>query len=98
MKSVADVYHHILPLQTAFPTIKKILQIGLTLAVNTAQCERSFYALKRIKSYLRTTMTEKRLTDIALLSIETDLSGSISLDDVVTEFEGKDKNRTIMLF
>ena len=42
-------------------------------------------------------MTEKRLTDIALLSIETDLSDSISLDDVVTEFEGKDKNRTIML-
>ena len=67
------------------------------LPVNTAHCERSFSALKRIKSYLRTTVTEKRLTDIALLSIETDLSDSISLDDVVTEFEGKDKNRTIML-
>ena len=97
LKSVTDVYCQILPLQTAFPTIKKILQIGLTLAVNTAQCERSFSALKRIKIYLRTTMTEKRLTDIALLSIETDLSDTICLDDLLTEFEGQDKNRTIML-
>ena len=31
-------------------------------------------------------MTEKRLTDIALLSIETDLSDTISLDDVGTEW------------
>ena len=33
---------HIHPLQAAFPTFKKILQIALTLAVSTAQCERSF--------------------------------------------------------
>ena len=39
----------------------------------------------------------KRLTDITLLSIENNLRDSICLDDVVTEFEGKDKNRTIML-
>lgn len=43
-------------------------------------------------------MTEKRLADIALLSIENDLSSNLSLDDVVNEFGGKDKNRTIMLF
>ena len=82
---------------TLVPTIKKILQIGLTLALSTAQCERSFSTLKRIKTYLRLTMTEKRLTDIALLSIESDLGETICLDDVVTEFEGKDKNRTMML-
>ena len=55
------------------------------------------FCIKRIKTYLRTTMTEKRLTDIALLSIENELRDTISLDDVLTEFEGKNKNRTIML-
>ena len=55
------------------------------------------YCIKRIKNYLRTTMTEKRFTDIALLSIENELRDAISLDDVITEFEGKIKNRTIML-
>ena len=39
-------------------------------------------------------MTEKRLADIALLSIENDLSSNLSLDDVVNEFGGKDKNHT----
>ena len=42
-------------------------------------------------------MTEKRLMDIALLSIGNDLSDTICLDDVLKEFEGKDENRTIML-
>ena len=55
------------------------------------------FCIKRIKTYLRTTMTEKRLTDIALLSIENELRDTISLDDVLTEFEEKNKNRTIML-
>ena len=55
------------------------------------------FCIKRIKTYLRTAMTEKRLTDIALLSIENELRDTISLDDVLTEFEGKNKNRTIML-
>lgn len=48
LNTVIDVYWHILPLQTAFPTVKKILQIGLMLAVSTAQCERLFSALKRV--------------------------------------------------
>ena len=43
-------------------------------------------------------ITEKRLADIALLSIENDLSDEISLDDVVTDFCGQDKNQTIILF
>ena len=43
-------------------------------------------------------MTKKRLTDIALLSIENDFSDKISLDDLVTDFSGQDKNRTIILF
>ena len=38
-------------------------------------------------------MTEKRLTDITLLSIEYNLRDGICLDDVVTEFKGKDKKR-----
>lgn len=72
LESVLDVYSHLLPLQTAFPTLVKLLRIALTLAVSTAQCERSFSALKRIKTYLRTTMSEQRLSDMFLLSIERD--------------------------
>lgn len=93
-ETVVDVYSRIQPLQVAFPTLTQIFCIALTLAVSTAQCERSFSALKRIKNYLRSTMSEQRLTDISLLSIEKDLSNDISMED---RFESGDKNRSIIL-
>ena len=42
-------------------------------------------------------MGEQRLSDIAILSIERDLSNKISFDDVMERFECGDKNRTIIL-
>lgn len=88
-------------MQAAFPTISKLFAVTLTLVVSTAQCERSFSTLGRIKTHLRTTMTNERLADISLLSLERDLC-SIELvpsfiEDTLAEFEGVDKNRTIKL-
>ena len=85
------------PLKTAFPLLIKLIQIALTIAVSTASCERSFSALKRIKTYLRSTMTQQRLVDLAILSIERELSLEHSLDDVVKRFSTEDKNRRISL-
>ena len=60
----------------------------MIIAVNTADCKRSFSALKRIKTYLRSMMCEQRLTDLAILSIEREISGMLSLDEVVDRFAG----------
>ena len=97
MNSIADVLLELSSLRIAFPLLTKLLQIALTTVVSTAHCERSFSALKRIKSYLRSTMTEQRLIDLAVLFIERELSKQISLDQVVNEFANKYKNRRIML-
>ena len=87
---IIDVVRELSPLRIA-------LQIALTIAVSTAHCERSFSALKHIKSYLRSMMTQQRLVDLAILSIEKELSQSLSLDNVVNKFASQEKNRTIML-
>jgi hypothetical protein len=97
LDEIIDVLHELSPLRVAFPLLVKLLQIALTIAVSTAHCERSFSALKRIKSYLRSTMTQQRLVDLAILSIEKELSQSLSLDNVVNKFASQDKNRRIML-
>lgn len=94
---VIGVLCELSPLRTAFPLLVKLIQIALTIAVSTAHCERSFSVLKRIKSYLRSTMTQKRLVNLALLSIEKELSQNLSLDDVVHRFATEDKNRKISL-
>ena len=94
-ETVLEVYHELLKLQTAFPTLTQIFKIALTIVVSTAQCERSFSALTRIKTHLRTTMTDQRLADISLLSIERDLmTGSTFFEDTI---RGLDNNRTIIL-
>lgn len=97
MESVLDVFKTILPLADAFPTLKKVLQIALTMVVSTATCERSFSALKRIKTYLRTTMSDERLSDLATLSLERDISANLDFDEIIHQFEGTDKNRSIIL-
>ena len=97
LDEIIDVLHGLSPLRVAFPLLVKLLQIAFTIAVSTDYCERSFSALKHIKSYLRSTMTQQRLVDLAILSIEKELSQSLSLDNVVNKFASQDKNRRIML-
>lgn len=97
LENISDVLLNLVPLKEAFPTLLKLIQTAMTICVSTAHCERSFSTLKRIKTYLRSTMSEQRLTDLAVLSTERELSGRLSLSAVVDEFAGLDKNRRILL-
>ena len=84
LEDICDVLMELTPLK--FPTLVKLLQISMMICVSTAKCERSFSALKRIKTYLRSFTSEQRLTDTAILSIERDLADSLILNDTVEEF------------
>ena len=57
-----------------FPHISTLLQIFVTLPVTTSSSEWSFSALKFIKNYLRSTMTDERLNGLALLFIHPDIT------------------------
>ena len=52
------------------PSIARLLQITATLPVTSASAERSFSVLKRLKTYLRTTMGEVRLNGLAHMHIQ----------------------------
>ena len=67
----------------------------MTIAVSTAQCERSFSTLKLVKNHLWSTMGDERLSNLAILSIERELSDAINLEKVVTEYSGLNNNRRI---
>ncbi|CAM1327697.1 Uncharacterised protein r2_g3670 [Pycnogonum litorale] len=62
------------------------LQILLTIAVSIASCERSFSKLKLILSYLRASMGQDRLSDLALLSVERETLETTDFDDVIDQF------------
>ena len=61
-----------------FTEIEKLLCIYLTIPVTTSTVERSFFTLRRLKNYLRTTMVQERLNNLLLLHVhksETDNCG-----------------------
>ncbi|CAF3901627.1 unnamed protein product [Rotaria sordida] len=78
----------------ALSSMNELLKILWTIPVNSCQCERSFSCLKRLKTYLRNSMGEERLSGIALLNIERNFE--INLDQIVTDFiVKKDIRKTI---
>ncbi len=62
------------------------LRIALTLPVTVAQAERSCSKVELIKSYLRSTMSQERLTGLAVISINHSIGEQISYDDIIDDF------------
>lgn len=54
----------------SFSEVTKLLKIIATVPMTTSEAERCFSTLKRVKTFLRSTMEEERLTALAMLSIE----------------------------
>ncbi|XP_046746400.1 zinc finger MYM-type protein 1-like [Diprion similis] len=54
------------------PNLYKLLQAAIVLPVSSAGCERSFSAMRRIKTWLRSTMLQERFSHMSLLNIEND--------------------------
>jgi hypothetical protein len=69
-----------------FPNMKIALQMLLTVSVSTASCERSFSKMKLILTYLRASMSQSRLNDLALLSIEKETLHSIDFTSIIDDF------------
>lgn len=76
----------------------KLCKIALALPVSTAACERSFSVLKRTKTYLRSTMSDERLSNLGVLSVESERARAINLEDFVDVFAKRHGNSRIKLF
>ena len=61
-------------LETVFPNIEVTLRIYLSLMISNRSGERSFSILRYIKNSYRSTMGQRRLNDLILLSAEQDIS------------------------
>ena len=68
----------------SYPNTKLLLKVLTTLPVNTASAERTFSMLRRLKTWLRSTMAEERLTGLALLASCTDIT--VTPDAVIDKF------------
>ena len=83
--------------QPAYNTLYQLAHISLTIAVTSAESERSFSTLKRIKTHLRSRMVEDRLSALTILSIEREIAEKVDRNVVVDKFASTDNNRRIVL-
>jgi hypothetical protein len=63
-----------------------LLKIYLTMPCTSCKCERSFSCLKRIKSYLRSTMCQTRLSSISVINVEREFINLLNLDECLDIF------------
>lgn len=73
-------------LEQLFPNLAIALRILLTIPVTVASGERSFSKLKIIKNYLRSTIGQERLVDLARISIESDFLNNYDYSDLINDF------------
>lgn len=64
----------------------KFLKIVLTIPVSTCTAERSFSALRRIKTYLRSTMTQQRLNDHMVVHVNGEMADDLDLEEIADTF------------
>ena len=67
-----------------YPSISTVLLILYTMPASTATTGRSFSVLRRLKTYLRTTMLQDRLTYLAVLHVHRDID--IDINRVMRSF------------
>jgi len=84
-------------LESIFPNLSISLRMFLTAPTTVASAERSFSKLKVINNYLRSTMGQDRLNNLARLNIECDIAKHIDFDTVIRSF-AKKKARKATLF
>ena len=63
-----------------------LMKLILVMPATNATSERSFSALRRIKTYLRSTMKQERLDSLIVLHVHKDLIGALDLSQVANEF------------
>ena len=73
-----------------------LIDWNLTLAVTNCSAERSFSCLKRVKNYLRSTMSANRLNSLAILCIESDVLQRLNCEDLIDQFANQKVRRVCL--
>ena len=73
--------------------VMTIMKLIMVMPATNASSERSFSAMRRVKSYLRSTMKQERLNHLMLLHVHKELTDTLNLADVANDFVSSSENR-----
>lgn len=76
-----------------YPNIFVAYRILFTIPITVASAERSFSKLKLLKNYLRSTMSQERLNELATLCIEKKLLDDVNIEAIIDDFSSRNVRR-----
>jgi len=85
-------------IQNIYPYVNITLRMIFCCPASNCSSERSFNALKRVKTYLRSRMTNDRLirlNNLAILHIESDITTHVQYDEIIQDFSEKKSRRKL---
>lgn len=93
IQTICDVFNAEPTFKKLLTEVHKLLKIYLTIPVTTSTAEQSFSALKRIKTYLRNSMSQQRLNNCMLVHVLRQKADNIHLEEIAKEFVGRNDRR-----
>lgn len=69
-----------------FNEVESLVRLLLVVPVSSAEAERSFSALRRLKTWLRSTMTQVRLNNAAVCHVHQDILDNIDIKQICQQF------------
>ena len=79
--------------RTMFGELIKLVSLILAIPATNAVSERSFSAMRRVKTYLRSVMSQECLNSLMVLHIHKDLTDNLDLKYIGNEFRAKSDYR-----
>ena len=79
-----------------YSEVIKVLQLILVMPATNASSERSFSAVRRLKNYLRSTMSQQRLNNLMVLHVHDDVTDSLDLKKAAQRFIKNHGHRTAL--
>ena len=97
VSTVCEVFNECKFPKSMLQEVDTLLHLYLIIPCTSVTAERSFSTLRRLKSYLRSTMSQKRLNHLVLLHTHKDSTTNFDLRLIANDFISKN-NRRIQFF
>ncbi|KAL4108079.1 hypothetical protein QTP88_018334 [Uroleucon formosanum] len=81
--------------ENVYPNLFHLYKVAITLPISSSTYERSFSAMRRRKTWLRTSMLQDRFTQVSILYIEKSDTKNINKDIILKQFA--EEHKYIML-
>jgi hypothetical protein len=90
VRSLSDAQHvlqEIVPeVRALFPAVEQLVKLMLIIPVSSCTAERSFSSLRRLKTWMRSTMSQQRLNAVSLCNVHRDILDNLDINQLACFF------------